>query len=284
MAILQLYPDSLEDYPRECAPLKDLGFQIIPYLGVNWSSGTDFNSLADIWVIISLITFFVVMTFLLQYPQLILRRWFWIMSLIFVMRALLVVSTRYPRLPYKAIDYHPSSWWAGALLIISGVRATATDMMFSGHTANWIISASFMSRYSHYGLFSILFWIFNILGILSLIAVREHYTADILVAVFLAKFTFWAYHLFFDSLYMRYWIDGVNLSWRHLDKKHDSYHYSSRFRFYPPGRLTDQKGPPEGYSVKSDNTGDLFVTKMHVPSYVNPRISLYRILTFLDGE
>lgn len=54
--IAQQYPDSQPDYPEECQTLSDLGFDIIPFIGVTWLSqnGTDFNSLADIWIVSSL--------------------------------------------------------------------------------------------------------------------------------------------------------------------------------------------------------------------------------------
>jgi PAP2 superfamily C-terminal len=202
MMFMQLYTDSIEDYPAECGELIDFGFKVFPY----WSN---VSWLADVWVIVSIVIF-VVFTLAIS-SELALRRFMLILACLFFCRALIVPTTRYPGLPINANRYRPDNWLAGAILVLIGVHQTATDMLFSGHTANWILTASMMSRYSNYQWYAVVFWIFNICGIVSLIFLREHYLSDIITGVIVSKLAFWAYHLFLDSEYMRYWVPGVYL-------------------------------------------------------------------------
>lgn len=214
MAVAQQYGDSLPDYPAGCSPLLDLGFMVIPQIGPGgtWLTSSAFSSIADVWVIISYIVFFFYVGVFIPRPMLVTRRFFWVMFYNFFIRTLVIALTRYPRLPFKMENFETSNILWGALLVLTGVKSTSTDMMFSGHTLGWITTASFISRYTFYSsLFSVFFWVFNVLGILSLIALREHYTADIVVAIFIAKFVFWTYHLLLDSEYILFVRPGLNL-------------------------------------------------------------------------
>ena len=49
----------------------------------------------------------------------------------------------------------------------------------------------------------------NILGTLSLITAREHYSADIVVAIIITRLVFVNYHLWLDSEYPRMWKPGM---------------------------------------------------------------------------
>lgn len=213
MAMVQLYGDSLENYDPVCRPLKDLGFQIIPQLGLDWGAGsTNYSNIADVWIIISYVSFFLITSFLVPKPLLVITRFFWIMSINFFLRTLVIGVTRYPKLPFAVENYRPGNLFIGALLVVVGARTTATDIMFSGHTLGFITTASFISRYMNHQLFSILYWVFNIFGILALLTVREHYSADILMAIFIARLVFSNYHLFLDSEYFLFWESSVRLS------------------------------------------------------------------------
>jgi len=204
MAIMQLYPDSIPDYPVVCQNLSDIGFKIIPQLS------DDFTQVADIWILATIGVFvFILVPFVLDTPQLVLRRWMFLLGSLYLLRGLTIIDTRYPRLPFKGDKYQPNNPLEGAFMIMVGAKSSATDMMFSGHTINFILVASFVSRYTMYGMFSYFIWIANTLGILSLIAVREHYTSDVVMAIILTKLAFWTYHLFFDSLYKRFWVSGL---------------------------------------------------------------------------
>lgn len=206
MAMLQLYPDSIPDYPEACQSLNDFGFNIIPQLN------NEFSVAADVMVIVAIASFLVLTPFVLSNPQLVIRRWFFLLGSLYLFRGLVVIATRYPRLPFKMDKFLPSNPIVGALSILIGAKTTATDIMYSGHTVNFVLTASFVSRYTYYGVFSFFFWIFSVMGMLTLIATREHYTADVLVAFIVSKLAFWCYHLFFDSLYKRFWVSGLELT------------------------------------------------------------------------
>jgi len=205
MAILQLFPDSIPSYPPECQSLSDLGFSIVPHLN-------DYMGLlADILVLIVLVSFLVLVPFVLETPQLVIRRWFILLTTLYVLRGIAVIATRYPQLPYKSNVYQPSNPLLGALLIMTGAKTTATDIMYSGHTVNFVLAASFVSRYTRYGVFSMFYWLIAVAGMFALIATREHYTADVFIGFIVTKLAFWCYHLFFDSLYMRFWVSGLHI-------------------------------------------------------------------------
>ena len=206
MAMLQLYVDSLPDYPVEAQPLQDLGFEIIPFVG------DSYRIVADIMVLVVIVSFLVLTPFFLATPQLVVRRWLILLGALYMLRGLVLVDDRYPRVPYKLEKYQPENPLLGALSVIAGVHSTATDFMFSGHTVNFVLAASFVSRYTYYGLFSFFFWTLSVVGMLALIATREHYTTDVVVAFVITKLAFWCYHLFFDSVYKRFWVSGLQLT------------------------------------------------------------------------
>ena len=203
MAMLQLYVDSLPDYPMQ--PLQDVGFSIIPYIG------DEYRIIADIMVLVAIVVFLAMAPFFLVTPQLAVRRWFLLLGSLFLLRGLVLVGDRYPRVPYKFDKYQPSNPIVGALAIMAGVHSTATDFMYSGHTVNFTLAASFVARYTYYGVFSFFFSVYCVLGVLALIATREHYTTDVVVAFIIAKLAFWVYHLFLDAMYKRFWVSGVEL-------------------------------------------------------------------------
>lgn len=201
MMFMQLYSDSIPDYPGECGTLIDFGFKVFPHL-------LEYSWLADVWVLVS-IAIFIFFLFLQDEPFLILRRFMWLLSIIFFLRAIILPVTRYPGLPINTNRYRPDNWLAGAILVLVGVHQTATDMLFSGHTANWVLTASMMSRYSNYSWYAVLFWVFNLSGIVSLLFLREHYLSDILTGFVITKLVYLVYHLFFDSKFLQYWVPNV---------------------------------------------------------------------------
>ena len=274
--ISQQYPDSLPEYPSVCQDLHDVGFKIIPYFGLDW------KNLADIWIIASLgiaiITFF-----FLKRSQLIFRRFFITYGSVFLLRALTVFVTVYPRLPYEtSANFHApgGNFLWGSLLILSGVRTTAKDMMFSGHTSGFILTASFVGRYCENRVFSVLYWIFNILGAISLIAVREHYTADIVVAVIVTRFVFVNYHLWLDSQYTRMWKPGIEIETkRPIQMVYPLKLIDSTGKHYEvsPNIAVSQKG-----IIKPSGTLITLVNTWQYTSWA--RYKWYRFWRWLDNE
>ncbi len=246
MTMAQQYSDARPDYPEGCGPLQDLGFDVIPQLNLRWLTNSDYSNIADIWIVTSyFLFFFVLVPLFLSDPVLVVTRFLWCMSYGFIVRAATVLSTRYPRLPFKSANYHPSNVLWGSILIVLGVRTTATDMMFSAHTFGWFMTASFVSRYSNYSRWSWLYWAFNLTGVILLLSVREHYTSDVVVGAVFSKLIFWVYHLALDDEYIRFTKPGVELVAPHMT------------RFALPATLTDALGnqtriEPEGWQYVKD--------------------------------
>ena len=84
--------------------------------------------------------------------------------------------------------------------------------MYSGHTVNFVLAASFISRYTYYGIFSFFFWIYCAFGMIALVATKEHYLTDVFIGFVITKLAFWCYHLFFDGIYKRFWVSGVEIN------------------------------------------------------------------------
>lgn len=279
MAMLQLYPDSLPDYPEECHPLVDVGFAVIPQL-----TGS-YTVTADILVLVAIVSFLVITPFFLATPQLVIRRWLVLLAALYLLRGFTVAITRYPRLPFKLGNYKPANPILGALSIMVGAKQTATDIMYSGHTVNFTLAASFVSRYTFYGAFSFLFWTLCIVGMLALIGTREHYSADIVVAFVITKLAFWAYHLFFDSLYRRFWAGGLEIQ---IDDP------EARYLAMP---LTIVDGTGFKLKVTPDMVSDLAlleghdlehngrpITLLQTDPFDGMRGQMYALLRWFDGE
>lgn len=218
MGMAQQFSDSRPNYAEGCGPLNDFGFDVIPELStLMWDTTSDYSNIADIWIVSTYAIFlFILVPFFLKDPMLVLIRFLWCMSYGFAFRTATIFVTRYPRLPFKTPNYVAENVFWGAILVLLGVRTTATDMMFSGHTYGWFLMASFVSRYSYYKWWSWFFWLFSLTGVFLLIAVREHYTSDVIVAAVVAKLVFWVYHLALDDEYIRFIRPGMSLDAPHL--------------------------------------------------------------------
>jgi len=277
MAILQLYPDSLHDYPAECQNLTDIGFIIIPQLSDSWTS------IADIWVLSTIGVFVLILIpWVLETPQLVARRWMFLLGILYLLRGITVIDTRYPRLPFKGSNFWPNNPIVGAFAIMIGAHSTATDMVFSGHTVSFILIGSFVSRYTNYGWLSYFVWISNILGIIALLAIREHYTTDIIVAIIITKLAFWVYHLFFDSLYKRFWVSGITIE------------HTGKLDLVLPAQIQDSIGQTlelDKTVLSSSVVENAVLTKngksvqvVRFDPFNGARYQLYKVLKWLDFE
>ena len=256
MAVLQLYPDTIPEYPEECQNLEDLGFKLIPRFS------SDYSSIADILVLIAIGVFIIMVSLkLVETPQLAIRRWLFLLAMLYMLRGLAVIDTRYPKSPFAITRYTPPNFVVGGINIMLGIHATATDFMFSGHTVNFTLALSFVARYTNYGVFSNFFSAFCVFGMLSLIAVREHYSSDVFVGFIITKLAFWAYHLFFDTKYKRFWVSGVEI----IDTG--------------PGVITR---PFDMAGIKV--TKDMIRSGRNLNPIPNNKRALFGVLCWLDGE
>lgn len=221
MAMAGIHSDTLVEYPPGCGPLQDLGFEIFPRLTtVVWPTSSAYATIADVWLVGTYTLFvLVLLPFCTSKPWPAKIRYTLCMAFVFALRTLLLLCTRYPKVPsaYQAYSDPPNLALA-AVLVVLGVRTNQTDFMFSGHTTGWIVTALFLWHYrkpgTWYTLIAVFLWLFNLTGILLLIAVRLHYTSDVVVAVIVASLTFTCYHLALPSREETYayrflqWIEG----------------------------------------------------------------------------
>lgn len=275
MTMAQQFSDALPNYAPGCGSLQDFGFDVVPELSaLMWDTSSDYSNIADIWIVASYVLFlFVLVPFALRDPMLAATRFLWCMSYGFAFRTATVFVTRYPRLPFKGSNYHPSNVLWGAILILLGVRTTYTDMMFSAHTFGWFMTASFVSRYSYYRWWSWLYWLFNLTGVFLLISVREHYTSDVIVGAVVSKLVFWVYHLALDDEYVRFIRPGISLDAPHLTQLalpallQDS--LGKRVRIEPEGWHQHRRYPPDhphGHAPLLGGGGLEIVDVMTVPN------------------
>jgi len=202
MAMAQLYSDGLTEYPPGCAPLHDLGFEILPiFQGISWPTTTYWGSLADVWAMTAYLIYGALALWACRTVWKAKIRFSVCITYILALRTIVLLCTRYPKVPstvHSAYADYPNVL-ASAILVLLGVRTTQTDYMFSGHTTAWIQTALFFWHYrkpgARYTVMAILFWLFNVTGIFLLIGVRAHYTADVVVSIIINVLTFTAFHL-----------------------------------------------------------------------------------------
>jgi len=70
------------------------------------------------------------------------------------------------------------------------MNTTCFDMMFSGHCAISLLMCAFFSYLRVPRLYKVLMWILGVFAALSTIIVGDHWTVDVLVAVYLTFFVF----------------------------------------------------------------------------------------------
>lgn len=208
MFLMQQWTDSIErpNNTDGTCKINDTFFMIIPNMPVSMNS--DFMATAaDVWILTQLTVFFAWIFATSPDTQLWVRRWFSMWTYGYGLRALLVGLTHYYAPEFKNHEpYAPDNPFYGALLLLIQIRSSLADLMFSGHTMTWVMSARFVSYYGVSLLFKSLYIVGAIFGPLLLIAVREHYSADVVVALFVGYGIFEIYHLWYDRCYRERWL------------------------------------------------------------------------------
>lgn len=211
MAFPQQYLDGLPDYPAVCSPLQDLGHSILPYLPTYFGNNSLVNSAADIWVIVSVVLFLISIGFGTRHPQLYFRRYFYIWGWSFVLRTLIVFWTPLPKLLFAGEKFAPSNPLFGALLILTGVKTTLKDFMFSGHTTTWVVTGWMTAYATNFGAWGSFLAGFNTVGIFCLLALQEHYTIDVGVGIIVSSAVWLIYHLIWEERLIRYFRPGFTI-------------------------------------------------------------------------
>ncbi|KAJ2723137.1 hypothetical protein GGI07_002840 [Coemansia sp. Benny D115] len=128
------------------------------------------------------------------------RRIAWMVAVLYFLRSITIsVTTLPPSIDSCEIDV-PQSMWQVILAtpdILAGNIGQCTDKIFSGHTAILVISMLFWLRYATHWAFIAYSALHTILGIVSVLLARYHYTVDVLLGLVL---TFFVHHLYYTAL------------------------------------------------------------------------------------
>ena len=180
----------------------DLGHMITPNL-----SGAFFTRLADVIILVGLILFIlfcviIVPRDLMGRRAVILRRFFWIAGTLYFIRGFTVFVTLIPRVAHDTNGVVLSDgWFLAWLKVLLQIEQTASDLMFSGHTALLVTIACFFSYYIPQA--SAAVWLYTLLGMYFILATQHHYTVDLLVAFIISTLLFTLYHILYDGHWQR---------------------------------------------------------------------------------
>lgn len=201
---------SLAFYRYEQRPvLKDLGFQIIPKIPQLLGFSNLLLSLQH--SLIFLLSFILLIKnysyFSIQYtgPYIIniWRRYFNIITIGNILRFLTYISTSLPgpaeHCQPGSTDYHPPTKWYQIFYTFNS--ANCGDLIFSGHLFHLIIAMFIFNKYAsdiisnNYLLITlkILSWIAIPLEIFLILATRQHYSVDLIVAIYTSIFLWIVY-------------------------------------------------------------------------------------------
>lgn len=118
----------------------------------------------------------------------------WCITILFVFRMITFTVTTVPPSTIGCFNRNstlPIEWNVLKVIFFKDDN-TCIDYMFSGHAIYFILTLIFIFDLSHSFLEKTLCTIYVIIGLLSIISGRIHYTVDVVVAIILS---FWCYYL-----------------------------------------------------------------------------------------
>jgi len=185
-------------YPKQSEVLPDLGFDLTPAV----HSSRIPNTILTIGIVSTALR----MTFHKKGIT-ILRRFMVVHAITALMRGLTMVATSYPDPSLVCNNYEPPSsfslFWQHTL--VSNLDYTCGDLMFSGHTLFYVIIGLLWHKYT-YLVEKCVMWFVCLLGCVSLIVTRLHYTNDVIIAAYFAATTWYIYHMYAtDPVYRKQW-------------------------------------------------------------------------------
>lgn len=130
----------------------------------------------------------------------VLRRFVFLASVLFLFRMLTVFLTTVPspvgqcQPVYVRTGGGPEEYFVLLVRMISGQISTCTDNIYSGHTTLIVLSVLLTIHYSGRPLLAIYAFFHGLLALLTIIITRLHYTVDVILAVLLSSFTYLGYH------------------------------------------------------------------------------------------
>ncbi|VDO98329.1 unnamed protein product [Soboliphyme baturini] len=197
----------IHDRVPASSPLPDLFFRIFPH----FPRALDFSEYFILFN--SLAMFF--LCFIHKYRWMVLRRVFFISSLLYLGRSVCLLVTQVPvadttyvcspKLNVTTIAVvfsRASHLFFGVGLNISGRYTLCGDYIYSGHTVVLILAYLVVKEYSptRFWIFHWITWLVSLAGIFCLLISHGHYSVDVVIAYFITTRTFWLYHTLADSV------------------------------------------------------------------------------------
>ncbi|KAJ2352539.1 hypothetical protein IWW50_006303 [Coemansia erecta] len=131
-----------------------------------------------------------------------LRRIAWMMAILYFLRSITISVTTLPPSVHSCVPMvarNANDWARIVPMMISGQLSGCTDKVFSGHTAVLMISFLFWTRYARHWAFVAYSLVHTVVGIASVLAVRLHYTVDVVIAIMLTYLVHKVYYLLLES-------------------------------------------------------------------------------------
>ncbi|KAL0483578.1 hypothetical protein AKO1_014569 [Acrasis kona] len=174
--------------------LPDLGFEVIPFVGVDVST----------WMLTAAGIVTILFLLITKNFSKAAIRFLTLDTILMMLRGCTVVSTSLNN-PFPGCfrcgagecprTYQESILWT---FVKFSSLSECGDMMFSGHTLHFLLAALTWSKFINYKYVTLAIhpsiWLFCITGIIMLIASRMHYTNDVLVAIFITLPIWALYH------------------------------------------------------------------------------------------
>uniref|UniRef100_A0A5S6QMI9 PAP2_C domain-containing protein n=1 Tax=Trichuris muris TaxID=70415 RepID=A0A5S6QMI9_TRIMR len=206
-------------YINKTEPLADSLFEVIPLVPWTWLA-------ADVCTGATAIVSFLVLLFHRQ-RIVILRRAALVAAFLYCLRSITLLSTYLPPpfpsdplrcLPAIDIKQEPTEYLTRAFLLVAKMGSSSDgklilcgDTIFSGHTMVVVVSYWFLKHYCPDPLRPMALLIvlpLALLAIVCLIVSRQHYTVDVVVAIFLSVPILKVYHFWLREKSRRY-VKGV---------------------------------------------------------------------------
>ncbi|XP_046655371.1 phosphatidylcholine:ceramide cholinephosphotransferase 2-like isoform X2 [Daphnia pulicaria] len=182
-------------------PLPDVFLDNVP--AADWAL-----DVSEILIIIST-TSCMILLFFHKYRSIVMRRVFFLLGVLYMMRAFTMYATV---MPVASRTYYcsPKSNHTGAAVItlrairilvgmglsINGQHVYCGDYIYSGHTVILTVSSLLIQEYTprkwrplHW-----LSWLVTCLGVVFVMVAHGHYTVDVLIAYYVTTRVFWMYH------------------------------------------------------------------------------------------
>jgi len=179
-------------------PLPDVGFDMFGYL--------PFPQLPNEVMLFIILTTFVRVVF---HPLrvVILRRMLICHSAICLVRSVCVLATNLPDPLPRCNGFMLSSniFVEAFHRLITGGTDVCGDVFFSGHIAICVLCAMIWHQYTVQIFYKIIIWVFVVLEAIFLLAMRWHYTIDLIIGFYLAIRIWDSYHSF-NPIFS--WLEG----------------------------------------------------------------------------